>query len=151
MGTPAEKTKSSIAIGMRIKRWREKNNEKAADVAKKYGVSQPKWSLMENGRAIFDSELIFQLARFMGVEPAYLLTGGKQISPGVVPGEVDEEAKGLAIDLLRIQAALSRVAAGLLDGTVSAEAAKQALSSAGEFPQQIADLEPRHDLRKKSS
>lgn len=75
MGKQAAPTNSSIAIGMRLRNWREKKGHSVAKIAADYNISRSTWYLMEVGKTLFDSEDLFDLANFMEVTPEYLLTG----------------------------------------------------------------------------
>lgn len=89
-----------------------------------------------------------------GFSLRYLFDGEgpmQESAPDGEPGAGSEEAREIAVKLLQVQASLSRVAVGLLEGRVSAHTARKTLRNLTEFSTQIQDLEPRPGRRTRSS
>lgn len=75
MGGLAKQSNATKNIGLRVKKIRTNDKKTSAEFASAYGVSRATWSLMENGKTAFSTDDIFKLAKFLGVSPAWLLTG----------------------------------------------------------------------------
>ncbi|MCD7897611.1 MAG: helix-turn-helix domain-containing protein [Planctomycetaceae bacterium] len=106
MAAVTKTTKSSRAIGMRLKKWRKKNSLTQAQAGKIYGCSGSQWSFLERGNNAFDCETIGRLAKKTGLDAGYILTGK---TPGGAPGgngtillEQDELALKYAALLARL-------------------------------------------------
>lgn len=87
-------TNTSKAIGLRLRDTCGIFYKTKTECAKNYGVPPQTWSRMEQGSVRFDSEDIFRLAAFFNVDPAWLLTGRKELAPdwlGKDNGKVEEE------------------------------------------------------------
>jgi transcriptional regulator with XRE-family HTH domain len=89
--------KPSIAmksIGLRIKIMREKKSLSQTECAKEFGVAPSSWSLIESGKTKFDPDDLFTYAAFFGADPAWLLTGRKELTPAwLLTGEGEMERK----------------------------------------------------------
>lgn len=61
-----------IALGMRLKEWRHRNERKISDVAEKLGVSTSTWGHWETGEHLPSGDMLTALERLTGI-PLHVL------------------------------------------------------------------------------
>lgn len=94
MSNPTKKSKVTESIGLRIKKSRKKISFTLLEFGKLFDVTATAVSGWESGRAAFSAEHLLKLGKYLNVDPAWLLTGRKELAPdwlGKNNGKISKE------------------------------------------------------------